>query len=112
MTPAPNEMTQLLVDWSNGDQAAQDKLMPLVYDELHRIAERHVGSERPGNPLQTTALVNEAYLRPVDQRFVRWQNSAHFFSIAAWLMHLVPVDHARVHCYASADAQRSRSLLT
>ena len=100
MTPSPNEVTQLLVDWSNGDQAALDKLMPLVYEELHRIARRHIGRERPGHTLQTTALVNEAYLRLIDQRRVRWQNRAHFFSIAARLMRRILVDHARAHHYA------------
>ena len=100
MTPSPNEVTQLLVDWSNGDQAALDKLMPLVYDELHRMAKRHMGRERPGHTLQATALVNEAYLRLVDQRSVRWQNRAHFFSIAARLMRRILVDRARAHHYA------------
>jgi RNA polymerase sigma factor (TIGR02999 family) len=100
MTPSPREVTQLLVDWSNGDQAALDKLIPLVYEELHRMAKRHIGRERPGHTLQTTALVNEAYLRLIDQRSVRWQNRAHFFSIAARLMRRILIDHARAHHYA------------
>lgn len=99
ITPSPGDVTQLLVDWSNGDQAALEKLMPLVYDELHRMAKRHIGRERPGHTLQTTALVNEAYLRLVDQRSVRWQNRAHFFAIAARLMRRILVDHARAHHY-------------
>ena len=100
MTHSPKEVTQLLVDWSNGDEAALDKLMPLVYEELHRMAKRHIGRERPGHTLQTTALVNEAYLRLIDQRSVRWQNRAHFFSIAARLMRRILIDHARAHHYA------------
>ena len=96
LSPAsPREVTQLLVDWSNGDQAALDKLMPLVYEELHRMAKRHLGREHPGHTLQTSALVNEAYLRLIDQRSVRWQNRAHFFAIAARLMRRILVDHAR-----------------
>ena len=99
ITPSPGDVTQLLVDWSNGEQAALEKLMPLVYDELHRMAKRHIGRERPGHTLQSTALVNEAYLRLVDQRSVRWQNRAHFFAIAARLMRRILVDHARAHHY-------------
>src|SRR4029453_17981837 len=100
MTPSPREVTQLLVDWSNGDQAALDKLIPLVYEELHRMAKRQLGRERPGHTLQTTALVHDAYLRLIDQRSVRWQNRAHFFSIAARLMRRILIDHARAHHYA------------
>jgi hypothetical protein len=67
MTPSPQEVTQLLIDWTNGSQAARDELMPLVYDELRRLAHRYMGRERPGHTLQTSALVNEAYLRLIDQ---------------------------------------------
>jgi RNA polymerase sigma factor (TIGR02999 family) len=95
MTPSPQQVTQLLVAWGDGDSAALDELMPLVYDELHRLARRYMNRERPGNTLQTSALVNEAYLRLVDQRDVRWQNRAHFFSIAAQMMRRILVDHAR-----------------
>jgi RNA polymerase sigma factor (TIGR02999 family) len=95
MTPTPKTVTQLLVDWGNGNQAALEMLMPLVYEELHRLARRHIGRERPGHTLQTSALVNEAYLRLVDQRNVHWQNRAHFFSIASRLMRRILVDHAR-----------------
>jgi len=99
-TPSPPEVSQLLADWSNGDKAALDKLMPLVYDELRRLAHHYMNRERPGHTLQTTALVNEAYLRLVDQRHVRWQNRAHFFAIAAQMMRRILVDHARSHQYA------------
>lgn len=91
----PEQVTGLLVDWGNGDKAALDKLMPLVYDELRRLARYYIRRERAGQTLQTTALVNEAYLRLVDQRNVRWQNRAHFFAIAAQLMRRILVDKAR-----------------
>lgn len=100
MTPSPHEVTQLLIDWSNGNQAALDKLMPLVYQELHRLAHQYMSRERPGHTLQTSALVNEAYLRLVDQRDVRWQNRAHFFAIAARLMRRILVDYVRNRRYA------------
>ena len=90
-----NEMTQWLLRWGDGDQAALDQLMPIVYDELRRLAHSHLRRERPGHTLQTTALVNEAYLRLIDQRSVRWQNRAHFFGIASQLMRRILVDHAR-----------------
>ena len=93
-------VTQLLVDWSNGDQAALDKLLPLVNDELRPLARRYMRRERPGHTLQTSALVNEAYLRLIDQRQVQWQNRAHFFGIAAQLMRRILIDHARGHHYA------------
>jgi RNA polymerase sigma factor (TIGR02999 family) len=100
MTPSPHEVTQLLVDWSNGNQAALDRLMPLVYEELHRLAHRYMNRERPGNSLQTSGLVHEAFLKLVDQRNVRWQNRAHFFGIAAQLMRRILVDYARNRQYA------------
>jgi RNA polymerase sigma factor (TIGR02999 family) len=99
-THAPEEVTQLLLDWSKGNREALDKLVPLVYDELRRLASRYMAKERPGHTLQTTALVNEAYLRLVDQRNVRWQNRAHFFAIASQLMRRIVVDHARNHARA------------
>ncbi len=95
-TPAQAEVTQLLLDWSNGDQNALDKLVPLVYDELRRLARHYMQRETPGHTLQTTALVNEAYLRLVDQT-VPWQNRAHFFAIAAQMMRRILIDHARSH---------------
>ena len=97
MTPAPTEVSQLLLDWSNGNQAALDRLTPLVYEELHRLAHRHMRLERPNHTLQTTALVNEAYVRLVDQRNLHWKNRAHFFSIASRLMRRILVDLARAH---------------
>src|ERR1051325_3255972 len=93
--PLRNQITQLLVAWSDGDQTARDKLMPLVYEELHRLAHQYMRRESPGHTLQTSALVNEAFVRLVDQRNVRWQNRAHFFGIAAQLMRRILVDHAR-----------------
>lgn len=97
MTPVlkPREMTQLLVDWSNGDQSALDRLLPLVHAELRKLAHHYMSRERPGHTLQTTALVNEAYLRLVDQRDVRWENRAHFFGIAARSMRQILVEYAR-----------------
>lgn len=99
MPSSPNEVTQLLLDWSEGDKAALDKLMPLVYDELRKLARSYLARERPGHTLQTTALVNEAYLRLVDQRSVQWQNRAHFFGIASQMMRRILVDHARSRQY-------------
>jgi RNA polymerase sigma-70 factor (ECF subfamily) len=95
VVPSPNEVTRLLVDWGNGDQAALDELIPLVYDELRRLAGRYMRRESQGHTLQTSALVNEAYLRLVDQKSVQWQNRAHFFGVAAQLMRRILVDHAR-----------------
>ncbi len=94
------EVTQLLVEWSNGDQAALDRLMPLVHEELRRLAHQHMRRERPGHTLQTTALLNEAYLRLVGQKSVHWQNRAHFFAIAAQMMRRILVDYARKRGYA------------
>jgi RNA polymerase sigma factor (TIGR02999 family) len=95
MTPGPHEVTQLLIDWRNGDQGALAHLMPLVYDELRQIAARSLRRERPDYTLQATALVHEAYLRLVDQRQAQWQNRAHFFGIAAQVMRRLLVDYAR-----------------
>ena len=93
----PEGVTQLLIDWSKGDQAALDRLMPLVYSELRRLATNYLRRERQGHTLQPTALVNEAYLRLVDQKNAKWQNRAHFFGISAQLMRRILVDHARQH---------------
>jgi len=98
--PSPGQATQLLIDLSGGDTAALEKLTPLIYDELHRLAHRFLRRERGGHTLQTTALVNEAYLRLVDQRNLRWQNRAHFFGIAAQLMRRILIDYARRRQYA------------
>ncbi len=100
MNSTSHDVTQLLVAWSNGDQAARDRLLPLVYDELHRLAQRYMRRESPGHTLQTSALVNEAFLRLVDQRDVHWQNRAHFFGIAAQMMRRILVDYARGRNYA------------
>ena len=100
MTPSDKQqVTQLLVEWSNGDKTALDKLMPLIDEELRRLAHQYMRRERRGHTLQTTALVNEAYLRLVNRKNVQWQNRAHFFAIAANLMRNILVDHARSHAY-------------
>src|ERR1051325_6858794 len=96
----PHSVTQLLIDWSNGDQAARDQLMSVVYEELHRLARRYMRRESPGPTLQTSALVNEAFIRLVDQRNVHWQNRAHFYGIAAQMMRRILVDYARGRNYA------------
>ena len=93
----PEGVTQLLMDWGRGDQSALEKLMPLVYAELRRLAGNYLRRERAGHTLQPTALVNEAYMRLVDQRSARWQNRAQFFGVAAQLMRRILVDHARLH---------------
>ncbi|HET9710687.1 MAG TPA: sigma-70 family RNA polymerase sigma factor [Pyrinomonadaceae bacterium] len=95
-----HELTELLIDWSNGDRAALDKLMPLIDAELRRLAHRYMTRERAGHTLQTTALVNEAFLRLVNRKNLQWQNRAHFFGIAAQLMRTILVDHARSHASA------------
>ena len=101
MEPTPrNDVTELLVAWSNGNQAARDQLMGVVYDELHRLARRYMRRESPGHTLQTSALLNEAFLRLVDQKNVQWQNRAHFFGIAAQMMRRILVDYARSRNYA------------
>lgn len=95
-----HEITQLLAEWREGNQAALDELYPLVYDELHRLARRYMSRERKGHTLQTTALINEAYVRLVDQRSVQWANRSHFFAISAQIMRRILIDHARRHAYA------------
>jgi RNA polymerase sigma-70 factor (ECF subfamily) len=108
MALSPQQVTRLLVAWSDGDGAARDELMPLVYEELRRLAHRCMSRERPGHTLQTSALVNEAYLRLVDQKNVRWQDRAHFFGIAARLMRQVLVDYARKRRYAKRGGEARR----
>jgi RNA polymerase sigma factor (TIGR02999 family) len=95
-----HEVTQILHDWSGGDPAAPERLMPFVYDELRRLARTFLAKERGGHTLQPTALVNEAYLRLVDQTRVSWQNRAHFYGIASSMMRRVLIDHARAHATA------------
>jgi RNA polymerase sigma factor (TIGR02999 family) len=94
-TPSIPEITQLLVAWNNGDHLALERLTPLVHKELHRIARRYMAAERQGHILQTTALVNEAYMRLIDWKNVEWQNRAHFFGLAAQIMRHILVDFAR-----------------
>src|SRR3954453_8000728 len=94
-SPSTHEVTQLLVSWSNGDETALERLMPLVHQELRRLAKGYMGRERPGHTLQTTALINEAYLRLVDWKNVKWQNRSHFFAVAAQMMRRILVDFAR-----------------
>jgi RNA polymerase sigma-70 factor (ECF subfamily) len=100
MAPQLKEISVLLEDWSQGNSVARDELMPLVYDELRRLARHYMAQERAGHSLQATALVNEAYLRLVDQREVRWQGRAHFFALASQMMRRILVDHARRRRYA------------
>lgn len=95
-----HQVTQLLIDWSNGDQSAFDRLMPLIDEELRRLAHRYMSRERAGHTLQTTALVNEAFLRLVNRKNLQWQNRAHFFGLAAQVMRTILVDHARSHASA------------
>lgn len=92
-----SEVSMLLRAWSDGDQSALERLTPIVYDELHRLARRYMRQERPGHSLQTTALVNEAYMRLVDYKRMQWQNRAHFFAVSAQLMRRILVEHARRH---------------
>src|SRR2546430_942695 len=94
-SPAQQEVTQILADWSEGDETALEKLIPLVQPELHRLAHYYMSRERDGHTLQTTALLNEAYLRLVDDSKPRWQNRTHFVAATARLMRRIMVDHAR-----------------
>ena len=103
-TPSANEVTKLLLDWGNGDKAALDKLFPAVYQELRRLARNHMRRERADHTLQTSALVNEAYLRLVDYKQVHWQNRAHFYAVAAQAMRRILVDYARAHRAAKRGA--------
>jgi RNA polymerase sigma factor (TIGR02999 family) len=96
----PDDVTQLLIAWSNGDDSVRDELMTLVYEELHRIAHRHIRNERQGHTLQTSALVNEAFVRLVNQKNAHWQSRNHFFSIAAQMMRRILVDYARSRRFA------------
>jgi len=94
---AKDQVCELLRAWNDGDTSALEKLTPIVYDELHRLARRYMRGERPGHSLQTTALVNEAYLRLVGYERMQWQNRAHFFAVSAQLMRRILVEHARRH---------------
>jgi len=98
MAGAPNnEISGLLRAWSGGDQSALDRLTPVVYEEIRHLAHRYMDRERPGHTLQTTALVNEAYIRLVDYKRMKWQDRAHFFAVAAQVMRRILVDRARSH---------------
>ena len=97
---SPDHITQLLRAWSEGDEGALEKLTPLVYGELYRLAGHYMGREKEGHTLQATALVNEAYVRLIDWKNVQWQNRAHFFGVSAQLMRRILVDYARSRRYA------------
>jgi RNA polymerase sigma factor (TIGR02999 family) len=100
MTALSDDVTQLLKKWSKGDQSALDEVIPLVHAELRRLARHYMARENPGHTLQTSALINEAYIRLVDQQNMPWQNRGHFFGVAAQVMRHILIDHARKHCYA------------
>jgi RNA polymerase sigma-70 factor, ECF subfamily len=110
--PSMQNVTQLLQAWSDGDQEALAKLTPLIYAELHRLARRYMAQERPGHLLQTSALVNEAFIRLIDWQNVRWQNRAHFFGVSAQLMRRILVDFARTQNYAKRGGEALRVSLS
>jgi RNA polymerase sigma factor (TIGR02999 family) len=107
-TPSAHEITQLLRAWSEGDSQALEKLTPLVYEELHRSARRYMGRERPDHTLQTTALINEVYMRLVDLAEVTWQDRAHFFAVCARLMRRILTDFARSRHYLKRGGNAPR----
>ena len=102
--PPSHQVTRLLVDWRNGDQGALEQLIPLVHEELRRVARRHMAHERAGHTLQATALVNEAYVRLIDIRQVNWQDRTHFFAMSSRLMRRILVDFARSKGYQKRGA--------
>jgi RNA polymerase sigma factor (TIGR02999 family) len=104
MSKLPDQVTELLHSWNRGDGRALDDLIPLVYSELRRLARLHMGRERPNHTLQTSALINEAYLRLVDQKKVEWHDRAHFFAMAAQIMRNILIDHARKYRSAKRGA--------
>ena len=104
--PSPREITRLLQAWQRGDSSALEQLVPLVEAELHRLAHRYLAQERPGHPLQTTALVNETYLRLMDWKNVQWQDRAHFVGVTARLMRHILVGYARRQPHRTAPAQQ------
>src|ERR1700716_4176218 len=112
MPSTPQNVTQLLLGWGQGDKDALDRLVPIVYDELRRQAARYLRRERPGHTLQTTALIHEAYLRLIDQKSVQWQNRAQFFGLAAQMMRRILVDHARAKRRAKRGGSDVRVSLT
>src|SRR6185436_16421495 len=103
--PGAHELTQLLAAWSDGEEEALEKLAPLVHAELYRLAKRYMSRERPDHLLQTSALINEAYVRLIDWKAVRWQNRAHFFGVAAQMMRRILVDFARRRPRVDKDAE-------
>lgn len=109
-SPSPPNVNELLLDWSKGDKAALDKLIPLVYEELHRLAHHYMGGERTGHTLQTSVLINEAYLRPIDYRHMHWQNRTHFFAVSAQLMRRILGDYAQSRHYAKRGGGASTML--
>ena len=109
--PGAHELTQLLEAWSDGEEEALEKLAPLVHAELYRLAKRYMSRERPDHLLQTSALINEAYVRLIDVKAVRWQNRAHFFGVAAQIMRRILVDFARRRPRADKDAEAIRMSL-
>ena len=100
MAPSPGTISRLLVDWREGDKTALDRLVPLVYRELRRLAGYYMRRQRADHTLQTSALINEAYLRLIDHKNMRWENRAHFYAVAAQAMRRILVDHARSRGYA------------
>jgi RNA polymerase sigma-70 factor (ECF subfamily) len=111
MAPSQDDVTQLLVAWSNGDRAALDKVLALVYHELRHRARRCMSGQPPGHPLQTTALINEAFLKLIDQPEKRWRNRAHFLGVAAQAMRHILIDCARAHkCAKRGGAEKLVSL--
>jgi len=104
MAPSQHQVTELLQKWRGGDQTALDQLTPLIYDELHRLAHHYIGRERPGHTLQTTALVNEAYVQLVDQN-IEWESRAHFFAVSAQVMRHILVDYARQRAAAKRGGE-------
>jgi RNA polymerase sigma-70 factor (ECF subfamily) len=111
MTPSAQRVTQLLIAWGNGNHAALEELMPVVYAELHKMAKRYMNQQNPSHTLQTTALIHEAYLRLAGDSAKRWQNRAHFFGVAAKAMRHVLVDHARsMHAAKRGGAARALRL--
>ncbi|HXG92144.1 MAG TPA: sigma-70 family RNA polymerase sigma factor [Blastocatellia bacterium] len=104
MPSQSDEVTQLLIRWSKGDKAALDELIPIVYAELKKLARRYMGRERLDHTLQTSALINEAYLKLIDNRSTEWQNRSHFFAVAAQIMRHILIDHARSYRYAKRGA--------
>jgi RNA polymerase sigma-70 factor (ECF subfamily) len=110
--PSPRNVTQLLKAWSHGEQEALDRLIPLVYHELHRLAHRYMGRERSAHTLQPTALVHEAYERLIDLKDMSWQNRAHFFAVSAQLMRRILVDYARSRRYSKRGGEWRQIPLT